>query len=154
MGNRRALIRMTDEEVERFLREEKTLSVATHAPDGSIHLVAMWFGFMGRNVAFETFAKSQKVRNLERDPRITVMVEAGEEYSQLRGVEIVGRAVIHDNEEVLLPLARQVVSRYYPIEGDEQAELLARGLMRKRVAVEVVPDRVVSWDHRKLDVEY
>ncbi len=140
-------------EVEDFLRSEKTLSVATHAPDGSVHLVAMWFGFIGGHVGFETFAKSQKVRNLERDPRITVMVEAGEEYSQLRGVEIIGRAVIHRDEEILLPLAMEVVRRYYPVD-EEQVPALARGLMQKRVAVEVVPERVVSWDHRKLDVEY
>lgn len=144
---------MTAEEVDDFLRSEKTLSVATHAPDGSIHMVAMWFGFVGGHVGFETFAKSQKVRNLERDPRITVMVEAGEEYSELRGVEIVGRAVVHRDEETLLALATEVVRRYYPVTPDQVAGL-ARGLMQKRVAVEVVPERIVSWDHRKLDVEY
>jgi nitroimidazol reductase NimA-like FMN-containing flavoprotein (pyridoxamine 5'-phosphate oxidase superfamily) len=91
MANRRDLIKMTGEEIEAFLHERQTMNIATFGPDGNIHLVAMWYGFINGNPAFETYAKSQKIKNLQRDPRITVLVEDGDEYNQLRGVEIVGR---------------------------------------------------------------
>ena len=59
---------MTDDEVEAFLHERQTMNIASFGPDGNIHLVAMWYGFLGPNPAFETFSKSQKVLNLRRDP--------------------------------------------------------------------------------------
>src|SRR3954452_18830607 len=102
MPSRRDLIRMTDDEVEEFLSGRHVMNIATFGPDGNIHLVAMWYGFIGPNPAFETFAKSQKVLNLRRDPRITVLIEDGEQYEELRGVEIVGHAVIHEDETTLM----------------------------------------------------
>jgi PPOX class probable F420-dependent enzyme len=150
MGKRRDLIRMTDDEIEAFLAGRRTMSIATHSPDGSIHLVAMWYGFLDGHPAFETYAKSQKVLNLRRNPRISALVEAGEGYEELHGVELVGHAVIVDDEESCVAVARSVVERYYPIDDAEQRELAARALMAKRVAVKIVAERVVSWDHRKL----
>ena len=86
MPSRRDLIRMTDEEGDAFLNERQTMNIGTIGPDGNIHMVAMWYGFTpDGNPAFETFAKSQKVVNLERDDRITVLVEDGGDYSALRG---------------------------------------------------------------------
>ena len=104
---RRDLIRMTDDEVEAFLHERQTMNIASFGPDGNIHLVAMWYGFLGPNPAFETFTKSQKVLNLRRDPRITVLVEDGDVYEELRGVEIVGQAIVHDDREPLHGRRRQ-----------------------------------------------
>lgn len=150
MGSRRDLIRMTDDEIEAFLAGRRTMSIATHSPDGSIHLVAMWYGFLDGHPAFETYAKSQKVLNLRRNPRISALVEAGEGYEELHGVELVGHAVIVDDEESCLAVARSVVERYYPLDDSEQQDSAARALMAKRVAVKVVAERVVSWDHRKL----
>jgi PPOX class probable F420-dependent enzyme len=145
---------MTDEEEETFLHGRHTMNIATFGPDGNIHLVAMWYGFIGANPGFETFAKSQKVLNLRRDPRITVLVEDGDSYDQLRGVEIVGKAVVHDDHDLLLELATDVVSRYYPIDNPDDARALAEGIMRKRVAVEIIPEKIVSWDHTKLAGTY
>ena len=93
MPSRRDLIRMTDEEVEQFLDGRHTMNVATIGPDGRIHLVAMWYGFLEGAPAFWTYGKSQKILNLRRDPRITALVEDGEQYEELRGVELVVRAV-------------------------------------------------------------
>jgi PPOX class probable F420-dependent enzyme len=155
--SRRDLIRMTDDEVTEYLNGRHTMNIATFGPDGNIHLVAMWYGFHGDNPAFETFAKSQKVKNLQRDPRITVLVETGESYDQLMGVEIVGRAIIHDDPEVLMGVAKNVVRRYF-IEDDDtpesDVEAIAVGLANKRVAIEIVPEKVVSWDHKKLGGTY
>ncbi len=155
MPSRRDLIQMTDEEVDAFLHERQTMTIGTFGPDGNIHLVAMWYGFTADgNPAFETFTKSQKVLNVDRDDRITVLVEDGEEYTQLRGVEIVGRAVVHRDEGVLFEVAKSVAGRYFGVETEEEAEAAALGLMQKRVAIEIVPDKVVSWDHNKLEGQY
>lgn len=152
--SRRHLIKMTDEEIDAFLHERQTMNIASFGPDGNIHLVAMWYGFLGPNPAFETFAKSQKVLNLRRDPRITVLVEDGDVYEKLRGVEIVGKAVIHEDTEKLMEVARNVVERYFPVNGPDDAAAIAEGLARKRVAIEIVPDKIVSWDHAKLGGTY
>jgi PPOX class probable F420-dependent enzyme len=145
---------MTDEEVQAFLRERQTMNIATIGPDGNIHLVAMWYGFLDGNPAFETFAKSQKVVNLRRDPRITALVEDGDRYENLRGVEIVGKAVIHEDPETLIRVAKDVVTRYWTPASDEEVEVMAEALANKRVAVEIIPEKIVSWDHRKLGGTY
>ena len=145
---------MTDDEVKDFLDGRHVMNIATMGPDGNIHLVAMWYGFLNGNPAFETFAKSQKVKNLRRDPRITVLVEDGDAYEELRGVEIVGRAVVHDDQGPLMEVAENVVERYIPIDDPADIRAVAQAMANKRVAIEVVPEKIVSWDHRKLGGAY
>ncbi|MGZ4681400.1 MAG: pyridoxamine 5'-phosphate oxidase family protein [Acidimicrobiales bacterium] len=152
--SRRDLIRMTDDEVEEFLNGRNVMNIATFGPDGNIHLVAMWYGFLNGNMAIETFAKSQKVRNVERDPRVTVLIEDGDVYEELRGVEIVGKAVIHADREPLMEVARNVVERYIPVNDPADIPAVAEAMANKRVAIEIVPDKIVSWDHRKLGGTY
>lgn len=154
MAKRRDQIRMTDDEVTEFLAGRRTMNIATIGPDGNIHLVAMWYGFLDGNPVFETFAKSQKVMNLRRDPRITALVEDGESYETLRGVEIVGRATIHDDAGIVMSAARSVVERYYGLGPGDDLDAVAAMLASKRVAIEIVPERVVSWDHSKLGGGY
>jgi PPOX class probable F420-dependent enzyme len=154
MAGRRDLIRMTDDEVAAFLEERHHLAVASHSPDGSIHLVAMWYGFRNGRPALETFAKSQKVRNLRRDPRFTALVETGDGYDDLRGVQLVGHAVIHEDEAIVLDVCRDVARRYAGVTEPDEVEAVAAMMARKRVAVELVPQKVVSWDHRKLGGGY
>lgn len=154
MAKRRNKIAMTTDEIEAFLHERQTMNVATFGPDGNIHLVAMWYGFVGDNPAFETYTKSQKVLNVRRDPRITVIVEDGEVYEKLRGVEIVGHAIVHEDRETLMGVARTVVERYWNPSTPEEAALIAEGLATKRVAIEIVPEKIVSWDHSKLGGTY
>src|SRR5260221_9407991 len=108
MPKRRDLIRFTDAELEEFLGGRRVMNVATFNHDGSIHLVAMWYGFYEGKLAFETFTKSQKIRNLERDPRITILIESGDQYEELRGVEIVGAATVTHDPTVVMPVARSV----------------------------------------------
>src|SRR5947199_8271332 len=102
----RALIKMAPEEVDAFLHERHTMSVATIGPDGRPHVVAMWYGFLDGKPAFETYRKSQKVKNLERDPRMTCLVEDGDSYEKLRGVELIARGTIIDESEALRTIAR------------------------------------------------
>ncbi len=149
--SRRDQIRMTDDEVEGFLHQRQTMNVATYNHDGTIHLVAMWYGFLDGQPAFETYRKSQKVANLRRDGRITLLVEDGDRYEQLRGVELVGTAQVSDDREDVMTVARSVVGRYMDDVKPQDVAAAAEVLANKRVAVVIDVDRVVSWDHRKLN---
>jgi PPOX class probable F420-dependent enzyme len=154
MPKRRDLIKLTDDELDTFLGQRQTMNVATYNHDGTIHLVAMWYGFYEGKPAFETFTKSQKIANLKRDPRITVLMETGQEYDQLRGAELVGTATVSEDPAVVMPVARSVVERYFPVDKPEDAEAIAIGLANKRSAVIIDIDRIVSWDHTKLGGTY
>ncbi len=147
--NQRSRIVMSAEEVDEFLRTERTASMCSVHPDGSIHAVAMWYGFLDGDVAFETKAKSQKIQNLRRDPRLTVMVEAGDRYEELRGVEVVGQAEILEDPEKLWAIGLSVYERYVGPYSDD-AKPVVEAMLNKRVGVRLRADRVVSWDHRKL----
>lgn len=153
MPSRRELIRMSHDEAVEFLREPHTMAVATHGPDGDIHLVAMWYGFIADAVAFWTYGKSQKIVNLRRDPRITCLVEDGDSYDTLRGVELKGRATVFDDEETIMAVGRSVHERYNgPFSGE--VEEVIRQMGRKRVAVRIDVDHMVTWDHTKLGGAY
>lgn len=145
---------MTAEEVEAFLDAERTLQVASINSDGTPHLVAMWFARHGGEIAFWTYAKSQKVVNVRRDPRITVMVESGEKYEELKGVTISGRARIIDDLGEVFAFGDKIYERYWgPIDDDTVREGV-RAMGRKRVLIVVEPEKIVSWDHSKLGGGY
>jgi PPOX class probable F420-dependent enzyme len=148
--NQRAQIKMSDEEINAFLHGRHSMSMATMGPDGRIQLVAMWYGFIEGDIGFETKAKSQKVLNLRRDNRLTVMVEDGETYDQLRGVELAGWGEIIEDPEQLLALGVSVWERYYGPFSDEQRPFVD-AMLKKRVLIRLHTEKVVSWDHRKLD---
>jgi PPOX class probable F420-dependent enzyme len=147
--NQRAAIRMTPEEVDAFLAERRAMTMCSIAADGSIHAIAMWYGFLDGCIAVETKAKSQKVQNLRRDPRLTVLFEEGNYYEELRGVELVGRAEIIDDPDRLWTVGVSVFERYYGTYSDEVKPFLET-MLHKRVAVKLNVERTVSWDHRKL----
>jgi PPOX class probable F420-dependent enzyme len=141
---------MTSDEVSEYLDGTHALNVASFNHDGTIHLVAMWYAMDGDDVVFWTYAKSQKIRNLERDPRVTCLVESGETYDQLKGVELVGTAEIVSDREAIMDIGRKVVDRYQgPYTEDFEPFLQQVGA--KRVGVRVKADRIVSWDHTKVE---
>src|SRR5580698_3025010 len=110
--NQRKAIAMTPEEVDAFLTERRPMTMCSLAGDGSIHAVAMWYGFLEGSVTVETKAKSQKAKNLARDPRLTLLFEDGDYYEELRGVELVGKAEIIDDPDRLWTLGISVFDRY------------------------------------------
>jgi PPOX class probable F420-dependent enzyme len=146
----RDLIKMTDDEVQEFLEGWHTMSCATYNHDGTIHLVAMWYGFLEGAPALETKAKSQKVQNLRRDPRITCLVEEGDSYDQLRGVELVGTAEIVEDADRIFEMGISVVERTTGTSYTEEMRPAVEAMINKRVGVKINVERVVSWDHRKL----
>lgn len=139
-------ITMTQAEVAAFLAGARTLNVATAGADGTIHLVAMWFVMHGKSPVFWTYAKSQKARNLSRDPRLSALAEDGETYDTLRGVQLTGTAEVIDDPARVLRIGEELAAKYAGLghEGD-----LSRAAA-KRVAVILHPTRTVSWDHSKL----
>ena len=152
--SRRDQIRMTDEEVDAFLAERHTMDVATIGADGRPHLVAMWYGFFaGGGLGFWTYGRSQKIVNLRRDPRLTCLVEAGDDYAELRGVELVCNGTVVDDREGVLDIGASVFDRYSGPYTPEVRPLLEQmGAKRSAVRIEVLD--VVSWDHRKLGGTY
>ena len=133
--SRRAAIVLTAEEQRELLDAERTLICATNGRDGWPHLMPLWYVVRDGECWSWTYAKSQKVRNLERDPRATLLVETGHEYFELRGVEIEGEAEIHRDHDVVYELARELTLRYSDAGSieSEAAEAL-RAQAKKRVA--------------------
>ncbi|MFE9322904.1 PPOX class F420-dependent oxidoreductase [Nocardia vinacea] len=147
--NQRAQIVMSDAEISEFLQRSRIATLATIGPNGAPHLTAMWYALIDGEIWFETKAKSQKAVNLGRDPRVTCMVEAGQTYDQLRGVSIEGHAEIIDDPDKLFAVGVSVWERYTGPYSEEVRPLVEQ-MLNKRIAVRVVPDRLRSWDHRKL----
>ena len=145
----RDIIKMTDEEIQTFIHERRNMTMCTLSPDGRIHAVGMWYGFIGGVLSVETKAKAQKVLNLRRNPTMTILIEDGEYYEELRGVEFVGTAEISEDPDELWELGVSVFSRYYGGYSDELKPFV-EAMLNKRVAVKLHIDKVVSWDHRKL----
>jgi PPOX class probable F420-dependent enzyme len=153
--NRRAAIRMTDEEALAFLDEERTVICATNGHDGFPHLMPLWYVVRDGTLWAWTYAKSQKIKNLERDPRASLQVEAGESYEQLRGLMLRTEAVLHRDPDTVLGFVEELAARYAPPGADPAA--MRDGFatqVPKRVAIEFAETGRVSWDHRKLGGTY
>jgi PPOX class probable F420-dependent enzyme len=148
--SRRAEITMSAAEIEAFLAVEHVLTVATLGRDGWPHLMPLWYVLRDGLPVATTYGRSQKIRNLERDPRCTLQVEAGDRYDDLRGVMVKAEAVLDRDPAVVEQVERAVFSRYHGREPDEaEAASLVRQAS-KRVALAFVVRESASWDHRKL----
>jgi PPOX class probable F420-dependent enzyme len=153
--SRRDQITMTPDEMEAYLTDERILNVATIGPTGHPHLVAMWFALIDGRPMFWTFAKSQKVVNLRRDPKVTALVESGDSYDQLRGVELVGTARIIEDYDDVLAIGKAVGVKYTgPAALGADALPFLEAQAAKRVGIAIDVERTVSWDHRKLGTTY
>jgi hypothetical protein len=179
--SRRAQIQMSEQEVASFLELERTVTCATLGPRGWPHLMPLWYvlrdartvqsappgggtgdssGAAPRVWAW-TYAVSQKVRNLERDARVTLQVEAGEQYQELRGVMFECDVQIHRELEAVAALGNEIFRRYAAPRGEPPLQELPAEVAAmvdkqapKRVALEFVERRRASWDHRKLAGAY
>jgi len=147
--NLRQTVAMTDAEVEDFLALRHTMSVATNGPNGWPHVVAMWYGFLDGAPGFLTYRDAQKYRNIQRDPRVSCLVEDGDRYDNLRGVMLRGRAEVVTDDEKRLILATNITARYQgPL--DQAGIESVRASIGKRVALRIEVHDVATWDHRKL----
>ena len=139
---------MADEEVAAFLAEQKTVICATLGPNGRPHLMPLWYVSDGLVLSGWTFAKSQKAKNLERDPHATLQVEDGTEYHELRGVMLECDVHVERETERVAEYGLALVERYAG--GSPEAREAFREQAVKRVGLRFTPTRVVSWDHSKL----
>jgi PPOX class probable F420-dependent enzyme len=147
--SRREQIRMTPDEVAAFLAQERTVVCATNGKDGFAHLMPLWFVVRDDELWAWTFAKSQKVRNLERDPRATLQVEAGGEYHELRGVMLKVDVTIHRDTDQVAAFGLELFARYTgELTDDVRAMVAAQA--PKRVALQFTERSRATWDHRKL----
>jgi PPOX class probable F420-dependent enzyme len=154
--SRRDQIKLTEAERAELLEAERIVVVSSLGPRGWPHSMPMWFVVREGEIWVWSFAKSQKVRNLERDPRATLLVEAGHEYTELRGLQIEAEAELIRETPRVAEFGKQLAIRYSEgidsIEGDAAAALEAQAA--KRVAIRFSPLRTATWDHRKLGGTY
>ena len=151
--SRRSKITMSDDEVAAFLDEQRTVICATNGRDGWPHLMPLWYVVRNGELWSWTYAKSQKVRNLERDDHVTLQVETGEAYDQLRGVMIKARAVLHRETSDVAALGTEIFTRYTGGQAEDVRDMVA-AQAPKRVAVQFVAEGIATWDHRKLGGTY
>ena len=151
----RDAIKMRPEEVQAFLEEQKTVTCATNGRDGFPHLMPLWYVLRDGRLWAWTYGKAQKTKNLERDPRATLQVEAGLAYEELRGVMLRCEVVIHRELEVVEGIAMELVDRYSgPGPEHDGVRDGFRKQAPKRVGLEFVEQGRVTWDHRKLGGAY
>ena len=156
--NRRDQIRMTDAEIRDFLRTHQTIILSSIGPDGVPHPMPMWFATdEDLTVSMATFRGTQKILNLQRDPRVSLLVESGREYSELKGVVIYGTAELsEDTDSIVATLVAASPKETAGTDAKTRAAL-NEGLKQsasKRILIRVKPDRIVSWDHSKLAGTY
>jgi PPOX class probable F420-dependent enzyme len=143
---------MSDEELHRFLADHRVVSVATIGPHGRPHLVPLWYTVDGTTLRGWTYAKSQKAKNLERDPRATLQVEDGELYQELRGVMMECDVEIEREPRKVATYGIALFERFVPV--DDNVTAMVEGQAPKRIGLTFHPTRIVSWDHGKLGGAY
>lgn len=154
----RDTVSMPADDVRKLLETNRKLQLATINPDGTPHLVSMFYGMRDGRIAFWTYRASQKARNLARDPRVTCLVEEGDDYFELRGVQVAGEVRRIDDLAGVTEIGRLVAARMpSPVVGELPPEQIAEALdgyvahaATKRSAYLVEPRKVISWDHRRL----
>jgi len=157
MPSKRDEIKMSDEELRAFLVEQKIVSCATLGPRGRPHLVPLWYVPDGVELRAWTFAKSQKAKNLARDPHATLQVEAGVEYHELRGVMFECDVDVERDEAKVANYGRALFRRYGGAHDGELApevEEMIEKQAPKRIGLRFRPTRTVTWDHRRLGGAY
>lgn len=148
--DRRRQIRMTEAELAAFLNEQRTVVCATIGPGGRPHLAALWYVPAGGRLDCWTYATSQKARNLERDPRATLLTEAGTTYEELRGASLECDAELVRDPDQLLDIGVALATRYRGLPPTQALRAALTPQASKRVGIRFHPTLVSTWDHRKL----
>jgi PPOX class probable F420-dependent enzyme len=155
VAKKRDQIKMAPDELASFLERERVMNVSTLGRDGWPHLTALWYVMRDGEPWSWTYRKSQKVKNLERDDRATVLIESGFEYAELKGVMLKSRAHIEYDTDRVLAFAEKLFAKYQsagPFDDDMREAMRPQAV--KRVAIRFEPIETVSWDHAKLGGAY
>jgi nitroimidazol reductase NimA-like FMN-containing flavoprotein (pyridoxamine 5'-phosphate oxidase superfamily) len=155
MPSRRDQIAMTPDEVRAYLRSQPRLIVCSNGTNGFPHPVPMNFAVDNEDrLLIITFGKSQKVKNLERDPRASLLVESGHAYHELKSVMIYAMAEIISERAAFDAAKEAFVGKIQTQVFSKDAQEQAQATMPKRVIVRFTPERTISWDHAKLQGQY
>lgn len=140
---------MTDDEVGEFLREQKVMRLVTISPGGKPHLVAMWYNLINGDIYFSTASNSRKARNISASNRLSIIVDAGEEFGSIKGVVINGRTEVVTDEDLISKYGELSVSKYW---GSPDNPILKRyqQMPVERTLFKVIPDKIRSWDYSKI----
>jgi len=143
---------MTDPEQEAFWDATRTVILCTIGPDGVPDPVPMWFVRRPEGLLMRTYAKSQKVTNLRRDPRVSVLAETGERYVELRGVQVTGTIELSTEPDLICDVFADLMIKYEGLDPAHRAAAVQgyRAKAGQMVAMRLMPQQIVSWDHRKL----
>ena len=156
--SRRDQIRMTEDEIRDYLAAAKTIIITSNGTGGYPHPMPMWFVVDDDGtIRMTTFRASQKVKNLQRDSRVSLLAESGEEYAELSGVLMYGNAELIEDIEVVTQTLFDAATRGGPPVDVQAREAMMAGMAKtaaKRVCIRVKPDAMVTWDHRKLGGVY
>jgi PPOX class probable F420-dependent enzyme len=153
-------IALTEDELAGFLESGRTLQVASIDADGYPHLAPMWYVVRDGRIVFRSFTKSQKIVNLERNPKISALLESGESYEELKGVMIRGTATLIRDRATVLSIYGEIAAKYRMIAGrpvqlrGDALEAAFGRYAEKNTAVIVEPVKIASWDHSKLGGDY
>ena len=150
-NNQRNAIKLERDEAVRYLQDSRRIVLATNGHDGCPHLVAMWYVVKDGDLLMTTYGKSQKAVNIKRDPRATVLADSGEQYDQLKGLMLRGRAeIIEGDVDLTADVLRMVGAKMsgVSVSADQNEMLLAQA--RKRVVIRFTPEKTASWDHAKM----
>jgi len=154
MVSGRDAVKLDEDEVQALLDENLKVQVASNGPDGVPHLTTLFYIVRDGRIAFWTYGRSQKIRNLERDPRVSALVEDGTDYFELRGVSIKGRAELVRDYDAIYSIGSEVATRMVGAPSFEALGDLGRETVEKqatkRVGVIIHPEHVATWDHRKM----
>lgn len=144
---------MSDDELRAFLAEQMVTQCSTLGPRGRPHMVPLWYLPEGVELVGWTYKKSQKGKNLERDPHATLGIDHGVRYEELRGVMLECDVQLQPDEERVEAIGLRLFERYVGELNDDLRAAVAKQAP-KRVGLRFVPTRIVSWDHRKLGGAY
>ena len=152
MASQREQIAMSSDEISDFLEQGGTVQVALYGPDGYPDSTPMWYVIDGDMLWMRTYGKSQKVINARRDPRCCVLIETGDKYLELRGVQVTGDLQVSDDVDRICWVAARLMVKYEGVDAGHIPALEAAYAERapKQVALGLSLERIVSWDHRKL----
>jgi general stress protein 26 len=149
MPNLRSKIQLADDEIADYLEKSKTVIMGTLNHDGWPHLVPMWYSMIDGLVHMHTYGSSQKVKNIQRDSRGSILVEDGEEYGKLRGVFARGHFEVRDDQELCYRIGIASAAKYQGVTEEEAGDVI-RNYVRKRQAIIFHPEKISSWYHAKL----
>tara|TARA_B110000014_G_C19917917_1_gene474878 strand:- start:79 stop:537 length:459 start_codon:yes stop_codon:yes gene_type:complete len=146
-------IQLNQNEIDDYLVNQNDIHIGTINKDGSPHLTTMWYSMRGPDIIFHTYTKSQKIKNLSRDSRISILTESGKTYETLKGVMLYGNATIingHNNEDEVLMIIKEVEEKYAKGSASEEYIEFMKKQSSKRSGVLVSVSKYISWDHSKI----